>query len=145
MQSKYSTHNTCNSGWSSFSKRIGLNVLLFVVPFVSFLATASEEDEYLKMLSEEISKPEYVTKIKQEIAQSEKEEKTEASKPGKKAKPDSFKDFEMNLVRKYPSSFKIYNDFKPKQKQEIYSIYASTNKMSKAKRKIIDIFLGLEK
>lgn len=111
----------------------------------SAISSASDEDEYLKMLSEEISKPEYVSKIKEEISQSEKEEEKQASSKGNKTAIKSFNEFETSLVRRYPSSYTIYNDFKLNQKETVYKTYVATQKMSKAKRKIIDLFLGKDK
>jgi len=121
---------------------IGYSISAFSLP-----AVANDENDYLNQLSEEISKPEYLDKARAEILSSEKEER--ANKSGVIANNSDnilrdIKQFEFVLQRKFPSSYKLYSELKPPGRVKVYDTYKSSQKLSSAKRKIIDIFLGVE-
>lgn len=104
-------------------------------------AMAENEDEYLEQLSAEISKPEYLDLIEAEILTSEKTEKEQSGNGSENY--GNIAKFEGVLQKNFSASYTIYKTLSIEDRLEIFEEYKTTRKMSAAKRKIVDLYLGM--
>lgn len=140
-------HLNCPSRVRIVASSIAL-IYLIIGTMLTPTALASNHleitDDYLKGLSEEISKPEYVTKAKAELRETEKLEQSQ-SQPNPKVKRalgDQIT-FESLLQTEYPASYQIYSELSIKSRLVVFKNFRSSKRLSAAKRMIIDMYLDL--
>lgn len=113
----------------------GLSLLALVV------SAAPSDDAYLREIQAEGNKLETLNKAREEIRQSEAQEKNARGKPG--VTVADMKGFEYLLNADAPASYSLYLRLRPEQKSVVIESYRKQGKLSDAKRKVIDLYLGL--
>lgn len=135
----------------------GLALTLFF--FSAPRAPAAESDDaYLRELKAEAQKLEILGKAKEEIRQSEEQEKKQAQAKGQvpdktrdqnrhktSAKPaiTNVGEMEKALRVHAPASFNLYSTLTPEKKRFVYQAYVDSGAMSVAKRRIVELYLNL--
>lgn len=115
---------------------------MLMVP-VALAGNLDVTDEYLKGLSEEVNSPEYVSKARQELQVSESHEKTHNEPvPEVQSALKDVDKFETLLKTQYPASFHIYSTFSTGTRVAVFNDFQKTQKLSSAKRMIIDQYLS---
>jgi hypothetical protein len=104
------------------------------------ISAAPSDDAYLREIQAEGSKLETLNKAREEIRQGEAREKA-AGKTG--AVAADVKGFEKLLNADAQASYSIYLRLKPEQKTAVFDAYRKQGKLSDAKRKVVDLFLGM--
>jgi hypothetical protein len=103
-------------------------------------SAAPSDDAYLREIQAEGSKLETLNRAREEIRQGEAREKA-AGKTG--AVATDAKGFEKLLNADAQASYSLYLRLKPEQKTVVFDAYRRQGKLSDAKRKVVDLFLGL--
>lgn len=106
------------------------------------LPAPPSDDAYLREIQAEGNKLTPLDKARAEIRESEAREKSAAGQAGTRTNTD-LGTFERLLNADAPASFSLYNRLKVEQKLAVYEAYRNNGKLSDAKRRIVDIFLGL--
>lgn len=115
-------------------------VLICVATGMSGAGIAADDD-YLRAIQAEGSKLERLNRAKEEISQSEKQEKTQ-KREGVLAK--DIGQFEDLLRKDAPASFSLYSRLPAPKRNVIFDLYRKEGKLSVAKRKIVEAHLGIE-
>jgi hypothetical protein len=106
------------------------------------LPASPSDDTYLREIQAEAKKLSPLDRAREEIRESEAREKSAAGHAGARTTAD-LGTFEKQLNADAPASYSLYNRLQFEQKMAVYEEYRKNGKLSDAKRRIIDIFLGL--
>lgn len=130
-----------------FKNGLKLTILFCLYSGITIFSISQAEDlyitdDYLKGLSEEVESPEYLTKAKDELKETEKLEQSQA-KPSSQviAATVDLDSFEKLLKTKYPSSYFIYTKLTAKSRLIVFKKFQTSKKLSVAKREIIGTYL----
>lgn len=134
---KYKSSETRTMSLTLFSL-----LLLFSI-FIQPNAMAESTDEYLKGLDEEVSSPEYLSKAKRELLESEEQEKRHKQlSPDAKQGLQSITSFEQLLKTEFPASHNIYTQLSKIAQKNIFKHFQKTKLLSSTKRMIIKEYLA---
>ncbi len=133
----------------AFVQKLTLNCFLillvaFIVVWPSIVQAQDLDitDEYLQSLDEEISGPEYLSKAKRELIETENREAIEKKLSTKAVSAlDSLAAFENLLKTEYLASHNIYLRLSSRIQVAVFIKYKKTKKLSSAKRMIINSYL----
>lgn len=106
----------------------------------------ANDDAYLREIRAEGNKTERLDRAREEIRRSEEQERTRENKNNKSPPPATVNnrgDFEKQLHRDSPASYQFYTSFPLEKRDLIFKTYLREKKMSAAKRKIVDAYLGI--
>lgn len=136
------THDCGHKGQA----RLQIATLIFLFLGSAFISLSHAEDlyttdDYLQGLDDEISSVDYVKKAKEELAETEKLELSQASTPAEinEALVSMFK-FDALIRTEYPSTHDLYSKLEISKRILIYSEFKKTKKLSAAKRMIIKMY-----
>jgi hypothetical protein len=103
------------------------------------------DDAYLSELKAEAERLEYLGKAKEELRQSEEQERRVAAQAKGPAKPvtASLADFEKELSSTSPASFTLYTSLSSEKRLAVFKVFKDTGKLSLAKRRIVDLHLNI--
>lgn len=120
---------------SKFARVTGVVLFLGILGVTS----AQSEDDYLKMINEEVQDPVYLEKVKNEIV-AVKEMESKGKKMNIADAKVSLFTFEDLLKRTSPISYSLYKDFSFAKKTEVHQALIGSNKLSTANQAILDIY-----
>jgi hypothetical protein len=121
-------------------------VVLFAVTVAGLpafgLPASPSDDAYLREIQAEGSRLTPLDRAREEIREGEAREKSSGGGGGARNNVD-LATFEKLLNSDAPASFSLYNRLRSEQKLDIYATYRKSGKLSDAKRRIVDTFLGI--